>query len=163
MVWLKEILWSPLQVFYLRGEKEAWRRKPHQSTGTGRAVRVCVWECPNHKESFAGRLGMRRSQEAVGKRFSLLHCCSCVGFSRCSHASKAILRCPLKPRSTRRVPHWFLAVGWGGSRAAPAGLPGQPRDVIFSERIRSIDHRAVRGRHWMNKWCFTWEQHQCRC
>lgn len=55
---------------------------------------ACVWECPNRREGFAGRLGMRRSHEAVGKRVLLLHCCSCVDFLRCSRARTAITPCP---------------------------------------------------------------------
>lgn len=146
-MWLMEILWSPLQVFHLWGKKEFCRTGSHQSISGGRAVGVCVWECPNHRESFSRCLGIRRSHRAVGRRAELLHCCNWVDFLRCSNAGNAIPWCPCKPRSTPWISDWFLAVGWGGSRAGPAGLPEQSRDVTFSECIGSTDHHAIRGRH----------------
>lgn len=57
---------------------------------------------PQPQEGFAGRLGMRRSHEAVGKRASLLHCCSCVDFLRCSRARTAIAPCPPQAEINRR-------------------------------------------------------------
>lgn len=105
---------------------------------------MCVWEIPKHQGSFAICLGMKRSHEAVGKRASLIHHCNSVEFLRYSSACNAIPWCPLKLRTTHWVSNWFRAVGWGGRRAAPAGLPGQLHDVIFSERTGSIDHHAIR-------------------
>lgn len=88
----------------MRKERNLQDRVTPKHRQSERSRGVCVWECPKHKESFAGSSGIRRSHKAVGKRASsLLHCCNCVDFLGCSNAGGAVPWCPLKPRSTCRV------------------------------------------------------------